>query len=215
MSKLVLWDSHQGAEGPSTTYWSTVLTGTILLHCPATNAVHVALHAGSGKPQTGQQPHGWEGTEGCSQCWSSVLWIMVSEENMMAAEESFICLIELRAFSLLLFLYDVLVGTRWCSCLVCVCRAAAVASLCIVLLFFFLTTCRHNLGKVLDVLGDHESAAECLMTAVELESSSPVIPFTVIPRPLQWTVCTSTGCRSEAGMWEWKTYLPVVSTFDQ
>ncbi|RXM34430.1 Tetratricopeptide repeat protein 7A [Acipenser ruthenus] len=40
------------------------------------------------------------------------------------------------------------------------------------------------LGKVLQEQGRSEAAAECFLTALELESSSPIMPFTVIPREL-------------------------------
>ncbi len=44
---------------------------------------------------------------------------------------------------------------------------------------------RQKLGRVLQVLEDFDAAAECLTTSVELESTSPVTPFTVIPKQLQ------------------------------
>ncbi|MGH0150471.1 UNVERIFIED_CONTAM: hypothetical protein FKN15_047259 [Acipenser sinensis] len=40
------------------------------------------------------------------------------------------------------------------------------------------------LGEVLQEQGRSEAAAECFLTALELESSSPIMPFTVIPREL-------------------------------
>jgi len=43
---------------------------------------------------------------------------------------------------------------------------------------------RQSLGKVLESLNDHEMAAECLLTSLELEATSPVQPFHVIPRVL-------------------------------
>ena len=43
---------------------------------------------------------------------------------------------------------------------------------------------RQSLGKVLESLNDHEMAAECLLTALELEATSPVQAFHVIPRVL-------------------------------
>ncbi|KGL72528.1 Tetratricopeptide repeat protein 7A, partial [Tinamus guttatus] len=42
----------------------------------------------------------------------------------------------------------------------------------------------NSLGEVLQAQGKNEAAAECFLTALDLESSSPVIPFTVIPREL-------------------------------
>ncbi|NXO84686.1 TTC7A protein, partial [Sitta europaea] len=41
-----------------------------------------------------------------------------------------------------------------------------------------------DLGEVLQAQGKNEAAMECFLTALDLESSSPVIPFTVIPREL-------------------------------
>ncbi|XP_064302131.1 tetratricopeptide repeat protein 7A isoform X1 [Phalacrocorax carbo] len=41
-----------------------------------------------------------------------------------------------------------------------------------------------SLGEVLQAQGKNEAAIECFLTALDLESSSPVIPFTVIPREL-------------------------------
>ncbi|KAM6208355.1 tetratricopeptide repeat protein 7A isoform 2-T2 [Sarcoramphus papa] len=42
----------------------------------------------------------------------------------------------------------------------------------------------NSLGEVLQTQGKNEAAIECFLTALDLESSSPVIPFTVIPREL-------------------------------
>ncbi|KAM6355633.1 tetratricopeptide repeat protein 7A isoform 3-T3 [Podargus strigoides] len=42
----------------------------------------------------------------------------------------------------------------------------------------------NSLGEVLQAQGENEAAVECFLTALDLESSSPVIPFTVIPREL-------------------------------
>ncbi|KFR14336.1 Tetratricopeptide repeat protein 7A, partial [Opisthocomus hoazin] len=42
----------------------------------------------------------------------------------------------------------------------------------------------NSLGQVLQAQGKNEAATECFLTALDLESSSPVIPFTVIPREL-------------------------------
>ncbi|NWV47194.1 TTC7A protein, partial [Daphoenositta chrysoptera] len=42
----------------------------------------------------------------------------------------------------------------------------------------------NSLGEVLQAQGKNEAAMECFLTALDLESSSPVIPFTVIPREL-------------------------------
>ena len=43
---------------------------------------------------------------------------------------------------------------------------------------------RHTLGTVLEALSEFESAAECLMTSVDLESTSPVVPFSSVHRVL-------------------------------
>uniref|UniRef100_UPI00398E70A6 tetratricopeptide repeat protein 7B isoform X4 n=1 Tax=Pristiophorus japonicus TaxID=55135 RepID=UPI00398E70A6 len=42
----------------------------------------------------------------------------------------------------------------------------------------------NNLGEVLQAQGSNDAATECFLTALELEASSPIIPFTVIPRIL-------------------------------
>ncbi|XP_073528178.1 tetratricopeptide repeat protein 7A isoform X2 [Phyllobates terribilis] len=41
-----------------------------------------------------------------------------------------------------------------------------------------------GLGEVLQDQGKHEAAVECFLSALDLESSSPVSPFTIIPREL-------------------------------
>ncbi|XP_068927743.1 tetratricopeptide repeat protein 7A [Petaurus breviceps papuanus] len=41
-----------------------------------------------------------------------------------------------------------------------------------------------SLGEVLQAQGNNEAAVECFLTALDLEASSPVVPFTVIPREL-------------------------------
>lgn len=56
-------------------------------------------------------------------------------------------------------------------------------------LFFFLFLPRYCLGQVLHSLGQYEAASDCLQFAMDLESNSPIIPFTVIPRLLHWLVC--------------------------
>ncbi|KAM4771844.1 tetratricopeptide repeat protein 7A [Rhinophrynus dorsalis] len=40
------------------------------------------------------------------------------------------------------------------------------------------------LGDVLQAQGKHKAAVECFITALDLESSSPIVPFTIIPREL-------------------------------
>ncbi|XP_069881637.1 tetratricopeptide repeat protein 7A [Dipodomys merriami] len=41
-----------------------------------------------------------------------------------------------------------------------------------------------GLGEVLQAQGQNEAAIDCFLTALELESSSPVLPFSIIPREL-------------------------------
>ncbi|XP_076156255.1 tetratricopeptide repeat protein 7B [Alosa pseudoharengus] len=41
-----------------------------------------------------------------------------------------------------------------------------------------------SLGEVLQAQGNAAAATECFLTALELEASSPVLPFTIIPRSL-------------------------------
>ncbi|XP_006839489.1 PREDICTED: tetratricopeptide repeat protein 7A isoform X2 [Chrysochloris asiatica] len=41
-----------------------------------------------------------------------------------------------------------------------------------------------GLGEVLQAQGQSEAAVDCFLTALELESSSPVLPFSIIPREL-------------------------------
>ncbi|KAJ7382699.1 Tetratricopeptide repeat protein 7B [Desmophyllum pertusum] len=40
----------------------------------------------------------------------------------------------------------------------------------------------HVLGVVLEAQSEHEAASECLMTAIDLEATHPIVPFNVIPR---------------------------------
>ncbi|XP_073494343.1 tetratricopeptide repeat protein 7B isoform X2 [Phyllobates terribilis] len=42
----------------------------------------------------------------------------------------------------------------------------------------------NNLGEVLQAQGNDDAATECFLTALELEASSPIVPFTIIPRVL-------------------------------
>uniref|UniRef100_A0A668A356 Tetratricopeptide repeat protein 7B n=1 Tax=Myripristis murdjan TaxID=586833 RepID=A0A668A356_9TELE len=42
----------------------------------------------------------------------------------------------------------------------------------------------NSLGEVLQAQGNAAAATECFLTALELEASSPVLPFTIIPRAL-------------------------------
>jgi hypothetical protein len=41
---------------------------------------------------------------------------------------------------------------------------------------------RHHVGVVLQAQDRHESASECLMSAVDLEATCPIVPFTTLPR---------------------------------
>lgn len=41
-----------------------------------------------------------------------------------------------------------------------------------------------GLGEVLQAQGQNEAAIDCFLTALELEASSPVMPFSIIPREL-------------------------------
>jgi hypothetical protein len=43
---------------------------------------------------------------------------------------------------------------------------------------------RYNLGLVLESLGHAEPASDCYLKALELEATSPLVPFTVIPKLL-------------------------------
>ena len=45
---------------------------------------------------------------------------------------------------------------------------------------------RYTLGIVLQSLGQSEAASDCHLTAANLEASSPIVPFAVIPRLMQW-----------------------------
>ncbi|KAM6973613.1 tetratricopeptide repeat protein 7B [Aplochiton taeniatus] len=42
----------------------------------------------------------------------------------------------------------------------------------------------NSLGEVLQAQGNASAATECFLTALELEASSPILPFTIIPRQL-------------------------------
>ncbi|XP_041121779.1 tetratricopeptide repeat protein 7B isoform X2 [Polyodon spathula] len=42
----------------------------------------------------------------------------------------------------------------------------------------------NSLGEVLQTQGHDDAATECFLTALELEASSPILPFTIIPRAL-------------------------------
>ncbi|XP_075048306.1 tetratricopeptide repeat protein 7B isoform X2 [Mixophyes fleayi] len=42
----------------------------------------------------------------------------------------------------------------------------------------------NSLGEVLQAQGNDDAATECFLTALELEATSPIVPFTIIPRVL-------------------------------
>ena len=55
---------------------------------------------------------------------------------------------------------------------------------CICCMIFF----RYTLGTVLQCLGQMSTASDCQITAASLESSSPIVPFTIIPKLMQWSI---------------------------
>lgn len=40
---------------------------------------------------------------------------------------------------------------------------------------------RYNLGKVLESLGEVEAASDCMATALEVETTNPILPILSIP----------------------------------
>lgn len=46
-----------------------------------------------------------------------------------------------------------------------------------------ITFCRYNLGKVLESLGETNSATDSMATALQVEMVSPVMQYTSIPLP--------------------------------
>lgn len=54
----------------------------------------------------------------------------------------------------------------------------------------------NSLGEVLQAQGNAAAATECFLTALELEASSPILPFTIIPRAL-WDAHTHTPARRQ------------------
>jgi len=40
------------------------------------------------------------------------------------------------------------------------------------------------MGLVLDAMGEHERASECHLTSLRLEETNPLLPFSLIPRPI-------------------------------
>lgn len=45
----------------------------------------------------------------------------------------------------------------------------------------FLVFFRYNLGKVLESLGEYETASDAMDTALTIEISSPILPFNSVP----------------------------------
>ena len=45
----------------------------------------------------------------------------------------------------------------------------------------FILFCRYNLGKVLESLGEFDTASDCMATALEVEITNPILPFSSIP----------------------------------
>lgn len=42
----------------------------------------------------------------------------------------------------------------------------------------------HSLAEVLQAQGNMAAASECFLTALQLEASNPIMPFTILPRAL-------------------------------
>jgi hypothetical protein len=40
---------------------------------------------------------------------------------------------------------------------------------------------RYNFGKVLESLGEFDTASNCMATALQVEISNPILPFSSIP----------------------------------
>ena len=58
----------------------------------------------------------------------------------------------------------------------------------------WLCYCRKSLGTVLNALGEHESAIDCLMTAVDVDRTTPIMPFSTVPKSMQgWEQPNSVG----------------------
>ena len=47
--------------------------------------------------------------------------------------------------------------------------------------FFFCCICRYNLGKVLESMDEFEAASDCMATALQVQITSPVVPFSSVP----------------------------------
>lgn len=43
----------------------------------------------------------------------------------------------------------------------------------------------YNMGQVLREMGDYDSASDCIATAIDLEATSPILPFSYITRTLE------------------------------
>lgn len=40
---------------------------------------------------------------------------------------------------------------------------------------------RFHLGKVLEALGEYDKACDCMATALQVQMTSPVVPFSAVP----------------------------------
>lgn len=49
-------------------------------------------------------------------------------------------------------------------------------------MFYF----RYNLGMVLESLGEVEAASDCMATALEVETTNPILPILSIPVTFEW-----------------------------
>jgi len=45
---------------------------------------------------------------------------------------------------------------------------------------------RYNLGMVLESLGEVEAASDCMATALEVETTNPILPILSIPVTFEW-----------------------------
>lgn len=39
----------------------------------------------------------------------------------------------------------------------------------------------YNLGKVLEAMEEYEAASDCMATALQVQISSPIVPFSAVP----------------------------------
>ena len=49
---------------------------------------------------------------------------------------------------------------------------------------------RYNLGKVLEAMGEYEAASDCMATALQVQTSSPIVPFSAVPLCFEWIETT-------------------------